>query len=87
MITDKNHKILLAAGLKLRDQLGGHHFIQCTIGGGGANPANGRANPSYACRDCGVKAQINPEAWRVWCALLLSSPEEVIDVLLRRGCP
>lgn len=85
MITDKNHKILLAAGLKLRDQLGGHHFIQCTIGGAGAT--NGRANPSYACRDCDVKAEINPEAWRVWCMLLASSPEDVLDVLLRRDCP
>ena len=81
MITDKDHKKLLVAGLRLRDQLGGHHFLQFELGGG--SPSTG---PQWSCRDCGVKAILEPDAWATWVKLLLAAPDGVREALMQPAC-
>lgn len=82
MITNKDHLKLLRVGLKLRDQLGGHHFMQFELGGG--DPTKG--HPSWECRDCGVKAILQPDAWATWCQLIISAPDAVREALMTRSC-
>jgi hypothetical protein len=78
MITNKEHKRLLVVGLRLRDQLGGHHFYQIELGSLDA--------ARWECRDCGVRAILEPDAWATWMQLIVAAPDEVREALMRRSC-
>lgn len=82
MIKNKEHKQLLRVALKLRDQLGGHHFMQYELAGESIVP--GKA--VWSCRDCGVRAVLQPDAWETWVRLQLSMPDQVREIVNRRAC-
>lgn len=90
MTLSKLDKQTLAEGLKLRDLLGGHHFLQYEIGGGGAFPEGhekaGRARGAYKCRDCDLEALCDPQVWQQWMRLWIAVSDEVREILGRVSC-
>ncbi len=81
----KDEKRVLGAGLALRDQMGGHHFLQYEFGKGPAL-AGGRATGGWRCRDCGLAADIDPVQWQQWMRLWIAVPDAVREVLGRVSC-
>ncbi len=92
MTLSKLDKQTLAEGLKLRDLLGGHHFMQYEVGGGGAiteaeNKAKaGRARGMWKCRDCDLEALCDPQVWQQWFRLWIAVSDEVREILGRSAC-
>lgn len=86
----KLDKQTLAEGLKLRDLLGGHHFMQYEMGGGGAFPEGhkhaGRARGMWKCRDCDLEALCDPQVWQAWFRLRMAVSDEVREILDRVSC-
>ena len=78
----RDEKKQLADGLKIRDTLGGHHFLQAELGAG----ADGKTKEGWVCRDCGFRAVVKQETWYDWMRLYVSVSEEVREVLGRPSC-
>lgn len=72
----KDEKKALQVGLQLRDQLGGHHFLQAEVGGA-----------RWLCRDCGLVAAVDPRVWQNWWQLFCAVTDPVRAILARRDCP
>lgn len=89
MTLSKEEKKTLAFGLALRDQLGGHHFMQFEIGGGGPileGPKAGRAKGGWKCRDCDLEALVDPARWAEWVRFCLAVTDTVREILYRASC-
>ena len=75
----KDEQRALRVGLELRDQLGGHHFLQAELGTG-----------LWKCRDCNVGGVngvvVEQRAWAEWVRLCLAVPDSVREILYRPAC-
>lgn len=89
MTLSKDEKKVLRVGLALRDQMGGHHFLQYELGGGGAieeGPKAGRARGAWKCRDCDLEVLVDPARWAEWVRFCMSVPDGIREVLYRQSC-
>lgn len=85
----KDEKKALSVGLALRDQMGGHHFLQYEVGGGGAileGPKAGRARGAWKCRDCDLEVLVDPDKWAEWVRICVAVPDVVREILYRPSC-
>jgi hypothetical protein len=93
VVLTKDEKKILATGLALRDQMGGHHFLQVELGGGGPileGPKAGRVNGAWKCRDCTVGGEngvlVDPARWSEWVRFCIAVPDVVREILYRPAC-